>query len=191
MTETLDLLLRSALGFGALLYLVLAVRVARAGSQYGSSVIAFFFFLAGLLVAGAAFSFGTDDPRIYGIGRTLTLFASGFLPVAFYVIYREYTVGSPRAILIAMLMIIPIATTVLALTNSVHDVVWAVVESETGIRFTDVTDHVWFKRVHMPFMYGLFLYTAFALAGRLPTIALAHRRIVVILLRFCRSRPAS
>ena len=180
--ETLDLLLRSALGIGALLYLVLAVRVARAGSQYGSSVIAFFFFLAGLLVAGAAFSFATDDPRLYGIGRTLTFFSSGFLPVVFYVVYREYTVGPPRAILIAMLSVIPIATTVLALTNSVHGIVWAVVESETGIRFTDVTEHFWFNRVHMPFIYGVFLYTAFSLAGRLPTIALAHRRFVIILL---------
>jgi hypothetical protein len=84
--ETLEFLLRPTLGIGALLYLVLAVRVARAGPQNGSSVIAFFFFLAGLLVAGAAFSYGTDDPRIYGIGRTLTFFASGFLPVAFYVV---------------------------------------------------------------------------------------------------------
>jgi hypothetical protein len=180
--ETLDLLLRAALGIGAMLYLLLAVRVARAGSQYGSNVITFFFFLAGLLVAGAAFSFGTDDPRIYGIGRTLTFFSSGFLPVVFYVVYREYTVGPPRAMLIAMLSVIPIATTVLALTNSAHGLVWAVIESETGIRFTDVTEHFWFNRVHMPFMYGIFLYTAFSLAGRLSTIALAHRRIVIILL---------
>ncbi|MDH3273699.1 MAG: diguanylate cyclase [Gammaproteobacteria bacterium] len=180
--ETLDLLLRSALGIGALLYLLLAIRVARAGSQYDSNVIACFFFLAGLLVAGAAISFGTDDPRIYGVGRTLTFFSSGFLPVVFYVVYREYTVGPPRAILIAMLSVIPIATTVLALTNSAHGIIWAVIESETGIRFTDVTQHFWFNRVHMPFMYGIFLYTAFALAGRLPTIALAHRRIVIILL---------
>jgi len=180
--ETPDLLLRSGLGIGAMLYLLLAVRVARAGSQHGSSVIAFFFFLAGLLVAGAAFSFGTDDPRIYGIGRTLTFFSSGFLPVIFYVVYREYTVGPPRAILIVMLSVIPIATTVLALTNSAHEIIWAVIESDTGLRFTDVTEHLWFNRVHMPFMYGLFLYTAFALAGRLPTIALAHRRFIVILL---------
>ena len=180
--ETPDLLLRSGLGIGAMLYLLLAVRVARAGSQHGSSVIAFFFFLAGLLVAGAAFSFGTDDPRIYGIGRTLTFFSSGFLPVIFYVVYREYTVGPPRAILIVMLSVIPIATTVLALTNSAHGIVWAIIESEGGPRFTDVTEHLWFNRVHMPFMYGLFIYSAIALTGRLPSIAAAHRKTVLLLL---------
>jgi len=180
--ETLEFFLRPALGIAALLYLMLAVRVARAGPQHGSSVIAFFFVLAGGLVAGAAFSFGTDDPDIYGIGRTLTFFSSGFLPVAFYVVYREYTVGPPSAILIAMLSVIPIATTVLTLTNSMHEIMWAAVESESGIYFTDVTEHYWFNRVHSPFMYGLFLYTAFALAGRLPIIALAHRKIIVTIL---------
>jgi diguanylate cyclase (GGDEF)-like protein/PAS domain S-box-containing protein len=180
--ETLELFLRPTLGVAAVLYLALAVRVARAGPQHRSSVIAFFFFLAGALVAGAAFSYTTNDPSIYGIGRTLTFFASGFLPIAFYVVYREYTVGPPSAILIAMLSVIPIATTVLALTNSMHEITWAVIETEAGPRFTDVTEHYWFDRVHMPFMYGVFLYTVFAFAGRLPTIALAHRKIVMILL---------
>jgi len=180
--ETLELFLRPALGIAALLYLMLAVRVARAGPQHGSSVIAFFFVLAGALVAGAAFSYGTNDADIYGIGRTLTFFASGFLPVAFYVVYREYTVGPPSAILVAMLSVIPIATTVLTLTNSMHEIMWAAVESESGTYFTDVTEHYWFNRVHSPFMYGLFLYTAFALAGRLPIIALAHRKIIVTIL---------
>ena len=182
MTETLEFFLRPTLGIAALLYLVLAVRVARAGSQNGSSVIAFFFFLVGALVAGAAFSYGTNDPNVYGIGRTLTFFASGFLPIAFYVVYREYTVGPPSTILIAMLSVIPIATTVLALTNSMHEIIWAIVETKSGTHFTDVTEHYWFNRVHLPFMYVLFLYTAFALAGRLPIIALAHRKIIVTIL---------
>jgi len=160
MMETLELFVRPSLGIAALLYLVLAVHVARAGPKHGSSVIAFFFVLAGMLVAGAAFSYGTNDADIYGIGRTLTFFASGFLPVVFYVVYREYTVGPPSAILIAMLSVIPITTTVLTLTNSMHNIIWAVVASESGPYFTDVTEHYWFNRVHLPFMYGLFLYTA-------------------------------
>ncbi|NIA27066.1 MAG: diguanylate cyclase [Desulfobulbaceae bacterium] len=182
MMETFEIFVRPFLGMAALLYLLLAVRVARAGPQHGSSVFAFFFVLAGMLVAGAAFSYGTNDANIYGIGRTLTFFASGFLPVAFYVVYREFTVGPPNAILIAMLSVVPIATTVLTLTNSMHNIIWSVVDLESGTYFTDVTEHYWFNRVHLPFMYGLFLYTAFALAGRLPIIALAHRKIVMTML---------
>ncbi|MDH3339338.1 MAG: diguanylate cyclase [Gammaproteobacteria bacterium] len=182
MIDTLDFLVRPLLGIAAVAYLGLAVRVTRSSPQQANSVIAFIFFLVGALVAGSAFSYGTTDPNIYGIGRILAFFASGFLPVAFYVIYREYTVGSPSAFFIALLSVVPIATTLLALTNSMHNIIWAVVETEAGIRFTDITEHYWFKRVHAPFMYGLIGFTIAALAARLPTIALAHRRTVLMLL---------
>jgi len=184
-TELLELLLRPTFVFAAVVYVFLAVRVTRSSPQHANNVIAFFLFLIGTFVAGSAFSFGTEDPNIYGIGRVLSFSASGFLPVAFYIVYRDYTIGPPNLVVVAVLSIIPIATTLttlLALTNSMHNIVWAVVETESGVRFTDLTDHFWFNRVHAPFMYGLFIYAAFALGGRLPTIASAHRKTVIILL---------
>jgi diguanylate cyclase (GGDEF)-like protein/PAS domain S-box-containing protein len=180
--ETLELILRPAFGVAALAFLGLAVHVARASPQHGNSVVGFVLFLVGTLVAGSAFSFGTQDPNIYGIGRVLAFFASGFLPVAFYIVYREYTLGPPSTVLIALLSVVPIATTLLALTNSMHNIIWAAVETESGLQFTHITDHYWFNRVHAPFMYGLLGFTLLALAGRLPTIALAHRKTVILLL---------
>jgi len=180
--ETLDFLLRPTFAVAATVYVLLAVRVTRSSPQHANSVIAFFLLLIGTLIAGSAFSYGTQDPNIYGIGRVLAFFASGFLPVAFYIVYREYTVGPPNAIILAMLSVIPIATTLLALTNSMHNIIWAAVETEAGIHFTDVTEHYWFNRVHAPFMYGVFLYSAIGLLGRLPTIAPAHRKTVLLLL---------
>lgn len=181
MLETLELILRPVFAVTALLYLGLSIRVARASPQHCNSIIAFFLFLVGTLVAGSAFSFGADDPNIYGIGRTLSFFASGFLPLAFYVIYREYTVGPPSTILVTMLSVVPIATTVLALTNPMHHIIWSVIETDTGLRYTDLTQHYWFNRVHAPFMYGLFAYSVASLLSRLHTIARAHRKAIVIL----------
>ena len=178
----LDLVLRPLLAFAAIGYALLAVKVTRASPQHANSVMAFLLILVGALVAGAAFSYGTLDPNIYGIGRVLAFFASGFLPVAFYILYREYTVGPPHAIVVAMLSVIPIATTMLALTNSMHNMIWSIVETDTGWYFTDVAEHSWFNRVQAPFMYGLFIYSAIGLAGRLPTIAAAHRKTVLLLL---------
>jgi diguanylate cyclase (GGDEF)-like protein/PAS domain S-box-containing protein len=180
--ESLDMLLRPLFAFAAVAYVILAVRVTRASPQHNNSVMAFLLLLIGALVAGSAFSYGTQDPNIYGIGRVLAFFASGFLPVAFYFLYREYTVGPPNAIAVAMLSVIPIATTLLAITNSMHNMIWSIVETESGFYFTDVADHVWFNRVHAPFMYGLFVYSAIGLAGRLPSIALAHRKTVILML---------
>lgn len=182
MPENFDLFLRPVFAFAALIYLGLAIHVARSSAQNANSIIAFFLFLIGALVAGTAFSYGTEDINIYGIGRTLSYFASGFLPIAFYVVYREYTVGPPSALFIAMLSVIPIATTVLALTNPMHNIIWSYVDTGAGIQFSEVTEHYWFNRVHAPFMYGLFIYTVIALTGRLPTIARAHRKTVVVLI---------
>ena len=179
MLGSLDVLLTPIFGLSAMLYLGLAVYVSRSAPQ---SVIGFFMFLIGVIIAGSAFSYGTTDAGLYGIGRVLSFFSTGFVPVAFYVIYRQYTVGSPKKIVLALMSVIPIVTTLLALSNSMHSLIWAMVETESGVRFTINTDHAWFNRVYAPFTYGLFGYSFVALAGRLSSIALAHRRTVVILL---------
>lgn len=180
--DGVEFLLRPVFALAAVFYLGLAIYVARASHLGNSSVIAFFLFLIGVLVAGTAFSFGTQDPNLFGIGRVLSFFASGFLPIAFYIVYREYTVGAPGPVIIAMLSVIPIATTVLALTNSMHNVIWSSVSTPSGIQFSELTDHDWFTRVHAPFMYGLFIYTVISLASRLPSIAPAHRRTIIVLI---------
>jgi diguanylate cyclase (GGDEF)-like protein/PAS domain S-box-containing protein len=188
MQETLELILRPAFAVAAVLYLALAVRTARTSIQHGTSVISLFLFLIGIFIAGTAFVTGTTDPDIYGIGRALGFFATSFMPVAFYVVYRDYTVGSPNPIIIAVLSVVPIATTALAMTNSMHNIIWAVVETESGIGFSNLTDHSWFNQVFTPFTFGLFGYSLLALVGRLPTIAAAHRKTVVLLL-ICAALP--
>jgi len=188
MFESLETFLRPAFAIAAVMYLVLATRVSRSAGQHSNSIIGFFLFLVGALVAGTAFSYGTQDPNIYGIGRVLSYCAAAFVPVAFYAVYREYTNGRPHPIIMIMLSIIPVATTVLALTNSVHHMIWTMVETESGIQYSKATDHYWFNRVHAPYAYGLFAYSVIALAARLPTIAPAHRNTVVLLL-FCGVLP--
>lgn len=179
MPGALEALLTPVFGLSAVLYLGLAVYVSRSSPQ---SIIGFFLFLIGVMIGGTAFSYGTTDAGLYGIGRVLNFFSGGFLPVAFYVIYRQYAVGPPKRIVIAFMSLIPIATTILALSNSMHSMIWAIVETESGLRFSLSTDHFWFNRVHAPFAYGLLGYSLIAMASRLPSIALAHQRTVVILL---------
>lgn len=182
MPETMELLLRPLFAAAAVAYLATAVHVGRASPQHGNSTIGFFLFLIGVLLAGTAFMFGATDPNLYAIGRVLHVFSAGFISIAFYAVYREYTVGPPSALVIAMLSVIPIATTVLAMTNSMHNMIWAMVETESGIRFTSFNEHLWFNRVYAPFTYGLFGFSLLALVGRLPTIASAHRKTITLLL---------
>ncbi|MGB5625491.1 MAG: diguanylate cyclase [Woeseiaceae bacterium] len=182
MLEMLPIYLPPLLGVAAVAYAGLAIRVSRSGPQYANSMVSFLMFLFAGLVLGEAFSYGATDANMYGIGRVFSFFAAGFIPIVFYIIYREYTVGAPNVLVIVMLSIIPVATTALALTNSMHNILWTVVETGAGLEFTDVTEHYWYNRVYAPFVYGLIGFSAVALAGRLSSIALAHRKTVSLLL---------
>lgn len=182
MIEWIGLVLPGVFGLAAILYLWLSVRVARETAESSNNTISYFLFLIGTMIAGSAFAYGTADANIYGIGRTLTFFSAGFLPVVLYSIYREFTVGRPHALILAALSVIPVISTGLAMTNPMHHIIWASVVVDGAIQFTDVYEHFWFNRVHAPFAYGLFGFSIIALAGRLPTIALAHRKKVALLL---------
>lgn len=182
MYELLETYLPPVLGLSAVAYAMLAVRVARSTPQNPNNIISIFLFLIAGMSAGSAFSYGASDANLYGIGRVLTFSAGGFVPVAFYVIYREYTVGAPSTLLLMILSIVPMMTTGLALTNSMHEIVWTVEVAADGTRFSQVTDHYWYTHIHAPFTYGLFGYSMLAMIGHLPTIAPAHRKTIGMLL---------
>ena len=170
------------LAIAAVAYAVLAALVSRAGAKHATSMVSLFLFLIAGMLAGSAFSYETTDANLYGIGRTLTFFAAGFIPVVFFMIYREFTVGPPNIVMIVMLCIVPVLTTALALANSPHNLIWFVNETATGLSHSKITDHYWYNRIYAPFTYGLFAYSALALIGRLPSIAPAHRKTISLLL---------
>ena len=168
-------------GLAGLIYLWLAVRAARAAPRDGNSAISYLLFLIGVMVVGSAFWFGARDLTMFSIGRVLAVFANGFMPVALYAIYRDYAVGKTSPYLIAGMSVIPAASTLLAITNSYHGLIWSAMIIPGGVAFTSVDEHAWFRLVQMPFAYGLSGYAVMALLARLPNIALAHRGKVVLI----------
>jgi len=180
--SVLSPLLTPFLALGAVAYVALAVRVSRSGPQYANSMVSFFLLLIGGMLAGSSFSYEATDVTLYGVGRTLTFFSAGFIPVVFYIIYRNYTAGPPHVTTIVMLSIVPMVTMGLCLTNSMHGMIWVVNETAAGISFSNVSDHYWYNKIYAPFTYGLFAFSAIALIGRLPTIAPAHRKTISLLL---------
>ncbi|MEM6513267.1 MAG: diguanylate cyclase [Pseudomonadota bacterium] len=167
------------LGLASILYLVLAVHLLRTSPQ---SLIGLFIILFGLILAGPVFFYGTDDALRYGIGRVLTFIGTGFLPVVFYLLYREYTEGDYNPYFVAALCVVPGITLIMAMTNPWHGLIWASYMTDSGIRFTHVNEHLWFRAVFAPYSYGLFAYTWVALASRLGAIAVAHRNKLALLL---------
>ena len=106
-------------------------------------MVSFFLFLIAGMVAGSAFSYGATDATLYGIGRTLSFFSAGFVPVVFYMIYREFTVGRPTC----------------ADRHAGHysggddgtgvdqlaaQMIWMVVETANGLQTSELLDHYWY-----------------------------------------------
>ena len=176
---TLETILPPIFGFAGVTYLGLAVYVSRSSPQ---NVIGFLMFLMGVMVAGSAFSFGATDLALFNIGRVLNFAAAAFLPVAFYAVYRQFTASRTNLLVLALLIVIPLCTTALALTNAWHGLIWTVSETENGLQFSGTTESAWFTRVHAPYSYGLFALSAIALMSRLSSIAPAQRRTVVLML---------
>ena len=177
------------IGLSAVAYAILAIRVSRSGPLHADSIISILLFLIAALLAGAAFSYGASSASLYGIGRILTFFAGSFIPVAFYAIYREYTVGRPNTTIMVALCIVPVLTCILALTNSMHNLIWIATDTPGGLVHSSASDHIWYKSVYLPFTYGLvLLYAVIALTARLPTIAPLHRKTILLLLT-CASLP--
>ncbi len=160
----------------ALLYLWLAARVQHDSAQAANLTIASFLFLIGAVLLGAALTYNATDQRLFAIGRVLSFFGAGFVPVALYSLYRDYTLGPPSRTVLLALSFIPATTTVLAITNPLHELLWTVVQTGDGLRFSEAMANPWFRFVHAPFAYLLFAYSIIALTGRLPEIATAHRR---------------
>ena len=163
------------LAFAAAAYAFLAVRIARAAPHKLYNPVCLLLFLMAGLLTGSAFSYGAADSVTYGIGRVFSFTSGAFAAVVFFMIYREYTVGRQSWPLVAMMAIVPAATMVLALTNPMHNMLWTAIETESGLRFSNVTDHYWYNRVYAPFTHGLIAYSTLGLAVRLPTIAPARR----------------
>ena len=150
MLQQLDTILPAVFGLGTVLYLWLAVRTSRESTQPSFNTVSYFLFLIGMMTAGSAFAYNTNDAHIYGIGRTLTFFSAGFIPVALYSIYRQFTVGKAHILTMVLLSVIPTVSTGLAMTNELHYLIWSVVETDGEIRFTEPDEHFWFQRVHAP-----------------------------------------
>lgn len=174
-------------GFAAVIYLGLAVYVSRSSPQ---SVIGFLLFLMGVMLAGTGFTYGATDITLFNIGRVLNFTATALMPVAFYGVYRQFTAAPANPFVLAMLLVIPVCTIALALTNSWHSLIWMVTENETGLTYSATADSLWFRRVHAPYSYGLFGLSAIALTSRLSSIAPAQRRTVVLML-ICALLPYS
>lgn len=166
-------------GAAAFVYLALAVSVLHPLGSMRDNATGYLLLLTGIYLAATGLWFGSTEAILVGAGRTLSLFASGFLPVALYALYRGYA-GQPLARWeFGVLCIVPVTTFLLVLTNPVHGAFLRADAMTPSYHYADLARHPWFSYLFMPYSYGLFGYSLFALAGKLSGLSRAHRKPVI------------
>lgn len=118
------------------------------------------------------------------LGQSVYLGAAG-VPVAWFIFALRYT-GHDRWLhwpVIAMLSVLPLLTAAVAFTNDWHGLIWSSVRLELEPIPDLVVEHgPWFRWVHVPFSYGLFLLGLLALISRFSGEYVAYRRQLLGLL---------
>ncbi len=180
--ELLTQVVTVVLGVGAVGYGWLAARIGLAQAQPGHSMMSYLMLLFASLLAGSACSYGASTVELYNVGRALSFVAAGFLPFVAYHIYTGYSSTRPRKLFSVILLVIPIVTAAMALTNSSHNWLWTAYAADGGLLVSNVTDHGWYNAVYAPYVYGLVGAAGIGMAARLPSIAAAYRNTVAMLL---------
>ena len=177
-------------GAAALVYLALAFTILRPSGGMRDRATGYLLLFTAIYLAAMGLWYGATEPMLIRAGSALSTLSAGFLPVALYALYRGYT-GQPVARWeIVVLSIIPAVSFMLVLTNPLHLLV-VPTDLQNGLyRFPNVSDRGWFGYLFLPYTYGLYSYSLFALVGRLSSLARAHRRPVIALIG-CALLPAA
>ena len=163
-------------------YAVLAVRVSRSFSDQANGHIAVFMLLISGMLVGSAFSYTASSAAAYGVGRIFSFISAGFTPVVFYALYRQYTIGSARTSTVLLLSLVPLVSVFLAVSNSLHGMIWTAEMTDGGLVTSALIDHAWYRYVYAPFTYGLLTFSMVALVVRIQDIPPAQRRVVTAML---------
>jgi diguanylate cyclase (GGDEF)-like protein len=179
----LDASLSILLTFCAACYLLLGLRLVASKRETGSLPIGVLFIVVSFWVMGGAIELMSITFELFSIGRTGHFVGTALLPVIAYVCFREYTGLETKYWAIAVLMIIPTLSVLLAASNADHQFMWSLPFANEAGEFLTRPDHwgPWFSFVHLPYSYAVIAAAKLTLIGHRSTVAPAQRRGLLLL----------
>ena len=183
----LDVSLSILLIFSAACYLMLGVRLIANKREIGSVPIGILFIVVCIWVMGGAIELMSTTYEVFSIGRTGHFIGTALAPVIAYVFFREYTGSVTRLRTIALLMIIPTLSILLAATNLQHEFMWFLpIANEAGVFLTRPERWgPWFLFVHLPYGYAVISAALLTLVVHTSVVAPAQRRGLFMLVAAC------
>jgi len=180
----LDVALSVLLIFSAACYLSMGMRLIASKRDVGTMPIGFLFVVISIWVMGGAIELMSSSFSVFSIGRTGHFVGTALVPVIAYVCFREYTGSETPPRTLALLLIIPLLSIVLAATNYYHEIMWyAPIVDEAGQFLTRPERWgPWFLFVHLPYSYAVIGAAILTLFMHSSAVTRAQRRGLFLLI---------
>jgi diguanylate cyclase (GGDEF)-like protein len=121
---TLLAILSVLLGFSAICYVLMGLRVASGIREFGSVPLGITFTLIGIWVLGGAVELIAPTYSIFAAGHLGHYLGTSFVPVTLLICFRQYTGAPTSTSMIVAMLIVPVFSIVAAATNSWHELMW-------------------------------------------------------------------
>jgi diguanylate cyclase (GGDEF)-like protein len=183
----LELAIAVLLVFSAACYLVMGLRLVASKREIGSLPIGALFFVISIWVMGGAIELLSSTFPVFMIGRTGHFIGTALVPIVAYAFFREYTGAETPIRTLALLLIIPLISIVLAATNVNHEAMWFLPIANEAGEFLTRPDRwgPWFLFVHLPYSYAVIGAAILTLIVHSSAVAPAQRRGLFLLIAAC------
>lgn len=183
----LNVALSVLLIFSAACYLSMGIRLIASKREVGTMPIGLLFMVISIWVMGGAVELMSSSFPVFSIGRTGHFVGTALVPVIAYVCFREYTGAETSPWTLALLLIIPVVSIVLAATNYFHEMMWyPPIANEAGQFLTRPERWgPWFLFVHLPYSYAVIGAAIMTLFMHSSAVTRAQRRGLFLLIAAC------
>ena len=183
----LELAIAVLLIFSAACYLLMGLRLVVSKREIGSLPIGALFFVISIWVMGGAIELLSSTFPVFMIGRTGHFVGTALVPIVAYAFFREYTGAETPIRTLALLLIIPLISIVLAATNVNHEAMWFLPIANEAGEFLTRPDRwgPWFLYVHLPYSYAVIGAAILTLIVHSSAVAPAQRRGLFLLIAAC------
>jgi diguanylate cyclase (GGDEF)-like protein/PAS domain S-box-containing protein len=166
------------LGFAAVCYFLLGVRLISGKREIGSMPLGAAFFVISFWVLGGAVELMATTFPVFTIGRVGHYVGTALVPVLILLCFREFTGSVTSHRTVVELMIIPVLSIIVAATNYWHEFMWYLpIANEAGEFLTrPVKFGPWFNYVHLPYGYVVVGAAIFTLIMHSSAVAPSQRK---------------
>jgi len=170
-------------GFSAVCYFLLGVRLIGGKREMGSVPLGFAFLVIAWWVFGGALEMMARSESVFLVGRVGHYIGTALVPVFILLCFREFIGRETSSRTVTELLIIPLLSIVIAATNSWHELMWYLpnvnAAGEFLVRPTEFGP--WFRFIHLPYGYVVVGTSIMTLVMHSSAVAPSQRRGLLLL----------